>query len=133
MNPLIKRIVNTGILTLILAITGIILSRSYPLLFDRESITIMLVSMFLMSVLIHILIHAGENRETDVQTMLSLAAIGAKFILSALLALVYFKVFKKYGMNNILLFFVVYLCFTVYTVIVTVKALNIRSLKEDQN
>ncbi len=133
MNPLLKRIVNTGILTLFLAIAGLMLSRFYPLYFDRESITIMLVSMFAISVSVHIIIHAGESKETDVQTMLSLAALGAKFILSAVLAIIYFKVFKKYGMNNILLFFVVYLCFTIFTVGLTVKALNIRSLKEDQN
>jgi len=133
MNPLLKKSINTGILTLILALAGLILSNYYPSVFDRESIVIMLLAMFIISVIVHIIIHSGDNKEEDVRTMLSLAAVGAKFILSALLALLYFELFKKYGLNNILLFFVVYLCFTVFTVITTVKTLNIRSLKEDQN
>lgn len=133
MNALRKKIINTAILTLILGIGGLLLSRFYPTLFEGEAITIMLVAMFIISVAVHIIIHAGDKKEEDVRTMLFLAAIGAKFILSAILALVYFELFKKYGLNNVLLFFVVYLCFTVFTVSVTIKTLNKRSLKEDQN
>ena len=133
MSPLTKKIINTGILALILAIAALLSSRFYPELIDRQSSAIMLVSMFIISSGVFILVHAGDNKDSDVQTMFSLASIGLKFILSAVLAIVYFKGFKKYGMNNILLFFVLYLTFAVYTVTVVVNTLKTRSLKNDQN
>jgi len=132
MSILLKRIVNTGILTLILSIAGVMLSMKYPELFDRQSITIMVVSMFVISSTVIIIVSAGESKPADVQTMYSFASLGAKFLLSAILALVYFIGFKKDGMNNILLFFILYLAFTVYTVIVIVKVLNIRSLNNNK-
>ncbi|MEE4116748.1 MAG: hypothetical protein V2I37_11295 [Marinilabiliaceae bacterium] len=133
MNHLLKRTINTGILSLILAIAGVILSKLYPGSVDRESLAVMLVSMFVIAVSVFSLIYAAEKRPPDSQAVFSLAAIGLKFILSAILAIVYFKGFKKYGMNNIVLFFVLYLTFAVYTVTVVVNTLKIRSLKNDQN
>lgn len=132
MSTLLKRIVNTGILSLILAIAGVMLSMKYPDLFDRQSLTIMIVSMFLISSTVIIVVSVGESKPADIQTMYSFASIGVKFILSAVLALVYFMGFKKDGMNNILLFFVLYLTFTVYTVVIIVKVLNIRSLNNNK-
>lgn len=129
MSPLLKKTLNAGILTLILAIAGLITSNLYPALIDRQSLTIMLISMFLITSIVFTIVFAGETRPADVQTMFSFAALGAKFILSAILALLYFNGFKKYGMSNILLFFILYLAFTIYMIVVIVKILNIRSLK----
>ena len=131
MNHLLKRIINTAIITLILAIAGVILSRFYPELIDRQSVAVMLVSMFIISVSVFSLIYASDKHPADSQAMFSLAAIGLKFILSAIVAIVYFKGFKKYGINNVILFFVLYLTFAVYTVTFVVNALKNRSLKND--
>ena len=60
MNALRKKIINTAILTLIIGIGGLLLSRFYPTIFEREAITILLIAMFIISAAVHIIIHAGD-------------------------------------------------------------------------
>ena len=129
MIVLFKRILNTTILSLALALAGLIFNNMLPGIIDKSSLIILITSFYLMSLLVLSVSYAGSSKSSESQTLFNFAAVGIKFVLSAVIALLFFEAFKKYGLNNILLFFVLYLTFTVYLLVVIVKVLNIRSLK----
>jgi len=74
-----------------------------------------------------IIFNIGQTKAEDVQPLFSLAAVGLKFLLSAILALIYFAVLKKTGLGYIILFFILYLAFTVYLLRTILKRLKTRS------
>ena len=129
MYLLFKRILSTIILSLALMLAGMILLKFLPGIIDKGSLLILVPAFFILSMLIHTLNFLGLKRDPEERTLFTFGSIGVKFILSALIALLYFEAFKKTGLNNILLFFVLYLTFTVYLVLVVVKDLNARTIK----
>lgn len=131
MVTLIKRLLNTTILALILTLIALVLNNLIPGILEKSSLLILIISFYILSILVISVSYAGSRRSSDAETLFNFAAIGVKFILSAVIALLYFEAFKKEGLNNIVLFFVLYLTFTVYLLVSIVKVLNIRSLKRD--
>lgn len=131
MYLLYKRILNAGILSLALVLAGFILLHFFPGFPGKEAILMLVISFFLLSLLVLGLNFIGSRREPEAQSLFNLAALGVKFLFSAVIALLYFEVFKKSGLNNILLFFVLYLTFTVFLVSVLIKDLNTRPIKRD--
>ncbi|MFO7574833.1 MAG: hypothetical protein R6W67_06715 [Bacteroidales bacterium] len=68
--------------------------------------------------------HAGKNKKPEQQTLFTLAAVGLKFLLPAILAVVWFAILKKTSHADVLLFFVVYLTISIATVMLVVKNLG---------
>ena len=131
MITLIKRLLNTTILALILTLIALVLNNLIPGIIEKSSLLILVISFYILSILVISVSYAGSRRSSDAEMLFNFAAIGVKFVLSAVIALLYFEAFKKDGLNNIVLFFVLYLTFTVYLLVSIVKVLNIRSLKRD--
>ncbi|MGM0529301.1 MAG: hypothetical protein ACQERS_12935 [Bacteroidota bacterium] len=71
----------------------------------------------------------GKTREAERQPVFTIVAIGLKFVLSIIFALTYFIVLKRTGRDYIVLFFFLYLAFTVYLLKVMFKVLGNKSLK----
>ncbi len=70
----------------------------------------------------------GQKKEPQSQTLHSLVAISVKLLLEMLFALIWFIVAKKIGLQLVLLFFVLYLAFTLYSVFIIVKTLKTKSI-----
>ncbi len=70
----------------------------------------------------------GQKREPASQTFHSLVAISLKFLLEIGLALIWFIVAKKNSVQSLLIFFVIYLTLTLYSILVILKILKDRSL-----
>jgi len=70
----------------------------------------------------------GQKREPASQTFHSLFAISLKFLLEIGLALIWFIVAKKNSVQSLLIFFVIYLTLTLYSILVILKILKDRSL-----
>jgi hypothetical protein len=70
----------------------------------------------------------GNNREPDSQAMHTLVAVSLKFLLDMILALVWFFVFKKASFTSGLIFFVLYLTLTLFSIFVILKILKYRAL-----
>jgi hypothetical protein len=60
--------------------------------------------------------------------MHSLVAIGLKFLIELVFAFLWFFVGKKTGLSDVILFFVLYLAFTLFLLMVIVKELKHKSL-----
>lgn len=70
----------------------------------------------------------GRRREPATQTMHSLVAVTLKFLLELVVALIWFFVAKKTGLSSVILFFVLYLAFTLFSIFIMLKTLKDKSL-----
>ncbi|MFA5817945.1 MAG: hypothetical protein WC854_01535 [Bacteroidales bacterium] len=70
----------------------------------------------------------GQTKEPDSQTLHSLVSVSFKFLLELVLALVWFIVAKKTSLPSVLVFFVLYLAFTFFSILVILKTLKNKSL-----
>ncbi len=127
---LYRRLLNTIILSLALLLSGLIVNKLLPGTADKASLEILVVSFFILSAIVLSINFFGSRKEAEAQSLFNFAAMGVKFVLSAIIALLYFEAFKKSGLNNILLFFILYLTFTVYLMVIIVKSLNNRFIKQ---
>jgi hypothetical protein len=70
----------------------------------------------------------GQTKEPDGQTLYSLIAVSLKFLLEIVFALLWFIVAKKSSLPSVLMFFVLYLTVTLFTIWVIVKTLKDKAL-----
>lgn len=75
-----------------------------------------------------LIFYRGQTKEVSSQTIHILAAIVIKMLLEMVLALVWFFVLKKTDTSDLLLFFVLYLAFSLYSIICMLKTLKSKSL-----
>jgi len=128
MRGITRQILHAAILTTIFAIAGVIIKMRVPGMLDGESLSILLPSFFIITSLALVVFNAGIAKPDDTSTLYTMSAIGTKFFLSAILALVYFAVLKKSEPGFVILFFILYLAFTFYLLRVILKALKNKSL-----
>ncbi|MBE0676619.1 MAG: hypothetical protein IH591_18335 [Bacteroidales bacterium] len=70
------------------------------------------------------LAHLGKRRDPDTQALFTLAVISFKFILPAVLAIIWFVVLNNTTNADVLLFFIVYLSFSLTTVLLIIRNLK---------
>jgi hypothetical protein len=72
--------------------------------------------------------HRGIKKEPEGQTMHLLAAISIKMLLEMALALLWFFVAKKTSVASLILFFVLYLAFSLFSITLMLNTLKNKSL-----
>lgn len=82
-----------------------------------------LIAIITLSVFLH-----GQTKEPDSQTLHSLVSVSLKFLLELVITLLWFIVAKKTSLASVLLFFVLYLTFTLFSIRVILKTLKDKSL-----
>ncbi len=98
----------------------------------QVSISELLLTTFIFSVITSLallLFLLGTDRSPERQPLYTMGAVGLKLFLFIIYAIVYFVVFKNTGAVYIILFFLLYLAFTIYLLRIVVKTLKIKSLK----
>ncbi len=83
----------------------------------------------LISLITLIIFFKGQRKEHKSQTFYSLVAVSVKLLLEMLFALVWFIFAKKTGLTSVLLFFVLYLAFTLISIYIILKALKNKPLE----
>jgi hypothetical protein len=71
-----------------------------------------------------IIFFRGRSKEPDSQTLYVLVAISLKFLLEIVFALIWLIVVKKNALPSVLLFFVLYLALTLFTILIILKTLK---------
>ncbi len=128
MKPTYKYIFLLFLLNILLLITGYLLvSFSVPrILFSDIAI---LTSVFtIIAVITLIIFLRGQTKNPESQTLHSLVAVGLKFLLDMTLSLVWFIVAKKTSLQSVIIFFVLYLALTLFSVLVILRVLKNKSL-----
>ena len=70
----------------------------------------------------------GLKKEPASQTMHLMVAVSIKMLLEMVLALIWFFIAKKTFTSSVLLFFVLYLAFSLYSIILMLNTLKTKSL-----
>lgn len=128
MKPLHKNILWLILIELLILAGGFILLSGYDPGFDFAGIAVLSLSFAFLSLLTLIIIFSGQKKDPEARTMYMLFAFGIKFILEMVIALLWFFVAKKTGLTSVILFFVLYLAFTLFSVLVVLKTLKYKPL-----
>lgn len=70
----------------------------------------------------------GFSKSPKDQTFHTFISVSSKFLAELVITLVWFAVLKKTGLADILLFFLLYLAFTIATIVSILKTLRIKDL-----
>lgn len=89
---------------------------------------LLLAAFSLISLVIVIIFHRGQEKESGDKVVHTLVSMGLKFLLDLVLALLWFVVGKKNSVESVFIFFVLYLSLTLFSAIYILKTLKIRSL-----
>lgn len=112
---------------LILAAGYFIISKSGTGITSGE-VALLSAVMCLIAIVTLIIFFRGQIKDPSAQAVHSLAAVSVKFLLEIILALVWFVGFKKTQLSSVVLFFVLYLAFTMFSVLIMMKTLKNRSI-----
>lgn len=93
-------------------------------------IDIPLLSLFfsIISLVTLVIFFKGQTRDPESQTMFTFVSVGLKFLLEMLLALVWFFLAKKTSLPSVIIFFVLYLALTLFSLFIIMKTLKNKSL-----
>jgi hypothetical protein len=127
-KSLIVHILLLLLLCFLIVVSGFFLAGQ-PLQHEFLNSLFLLTSCFFTVTLVSVLIfHHGLEKEPRSQTFHTFVAISLKFLLELVLALIWFIVIKKTGTQSVLMFFVLYLSFSLFLIILILKTLKTKSL-----
>ena len=128
MNGYLKNIISILILFTIISCSALILNFAFSLGMNEIAV-ISLVFSFAATTLLSLLVFIrGLSREPGGQAMHTIVSIGLKFLMELVIVLIWFVAAKKTSAEYILLFFVLYLAFTTFSLLVILKVLKDKSL-----
>jgi hypothetical protein len=118
------------LLLLLLAViaAGLLLKDAFSLEYTIRYLAILSLMFFISSAVALVIFFQGMKKEAKEQVMYSLLAIGSKFLIELLMVLLWFVIAKKTSITYIILFFVLYLSFSMFSVITILKTLKKKSL-----
>ena len=112
---------------LILLISWLILEKTDQIeLFG--SVEVLTLSFSVITLISVIIFNRGLSRDARSQTFHTFVSISLKFLLELVLALMWFIVLKKTYSQSVLMFFILYLSFSLILIISILKSLKTKSL-----
>jgi hypothetical protein len=113
-------------LLFILVLLGI--SKVRPDMFVRTE-AVLLTMCFTVAALISLLIFFnGTASNVERSVLMTLIALSVKFLLSLIIALLFFVIFKNRETGSVILFFILYLAFTVFIILTFLNVLKRNSV-----
>ncbi|HOF21619.1 MAG TPA: hypothetical protein PLO24_10215 [Bacteroidales bacterium] len=128
MKLFLKNITGLVILTVIVLSAGLILVLKYGPGFNFGELALLTLTFAILALVSMTIIHKGRKKDADAQVIHLLVAVGIKFITDLVIALVWFFVLKKTSVTLVILFFVLYLAFTLFSVLGVLKTLKYKPL-----
>lgn len=118
-----------------LLLTAFILAvAGYPVItlavpdFDYLSFLFLVAAFSLTSYITVAIFHRGETRDPQSRVFHTLVSMGLKFLLDLVTALIWFVVAKNNSLTAVIIFFVLYLTLTLFSVIYILKQLKNKPL-----
>jgi hypothetical protein len=128
LKPLYKYILFLILLSILLPATGYILASATNLNLSYTDILILSPVFSVIALISLIIFLKGQIKEPESQTLHTFVAVSLKFLLELVLALVWFIVAKKTTLQSVLIFFVIYLTLTLFTLSIILKSLKNKAL-----
>jgi hypothetical protein len=127
-KPLHRYIFSILLLNILVIATGYFLSSGTDLNIIVGDIVLLSAFFSIIAITTIIIFLRGQTKEPDSQTLHSLVSVSLKFLLELALALLWFIVIKKTVLLSVIIFFVLYLTFTLFSVWIILKTLKNKSL-----
>ena len=124
MKPLLKYILILLLLNTILLGTGFFLISYFKLNLLYSDIGILLTAFSVITLITILIFFRGQDKEPDNQTLHTLVSVILKFLMELVLALIWFFIAKKTSLTSVIMFFVIYLTLTLFSIGVILKALK---------
>ena len=118
----------TAMSILFLAIGQFIIPQIFPLL-DKTHIIITIIFFFLVNMGVLFTFFRGLDKNPKNGLLYTFAAISAKFLAYLIFILLFYLITKNLSSNYLILFFVLYLAFTIFILLALVKELKTRKIK----
>ncbi len=128
MKPVLRYIRLLAILECLFLAAGFFVISKSGIGISFGEIALLSVIFTLIALLTIIIFFRGQGKDPASQTMHSLVSVTLKFLLELILAFVWFFVAKKTALSSVVLFFVLYLAFTLFSALIMVKTLKNKSL-----
>jgi hypothetical protein len=128
MKEYLKYVSPLLILFLVISCGSLIVNSSFRLGMDDVTVISLILSFAVSTLLSLIVFIRGLSGEPEAQAMHSFVSTGIKFLIELFIALIWFVAAKKTSTEYILLFFVLYLAFSMFFIKVILKALKKKSL-----
>ena len=118
------------LLLLLLAViaAGLILKEAFSLEYTIKYLVVVSLMFTVSTAVAMIIFFRGVKRDVKEQAMYSLLAISSKFLIELVMVLSLFVIAKKTSMTYVILFFVLYLSFTMFSIRTILKTLKGKSL-----
>jgi len=116
------------LLTFIILTSGSLIIRRTELPVDPSSFLSLTVIFAVVNGVSLAIAFAGQGKDKRDQPAYTLASISLKLLAEMVIALIWFFDEKKSGAPNVLLFFILYLSFSLFSIIAMVKTLNNKTL-----
>lgn len=116
------------VMSLVLIILIILLNRFQPSLYNPGSAVVLTGAFSLAAFTSLLAFFNGFNSDTTKSVLFTLIALVIKTLLSLIIALLYLVVFKNDQTGSVILFFVLYLTFTVYVIYTFTRVLKKKSV-----
>ena len=129
MKPLARSVFLLAIIEMLVLVTGFIIVTNLdtPRIFNDIGEASAIFT--LITLLVLIIFFRGQSKEPASQIMHSLVAVSIKFLAELIFTFIWFFIAKKTGLSSVILFFVLYLTFTLFSVLIILKTLKSKSLK----
>lgn len=128
MKPVYKYLLILIVLELLVFSAGFLITSYFSLNINFSDIAVLTLFFTVISLITLIIFFRGQKKEPDSQTIHTLVSLSLKFLIELVLAVFWFFVAKKAGVPSVILFFVLYLAFTLFSIVVMLKTLKNRSL-----
>jgi hypothetical protein len=128
MNLYLKYSLPLLILFLAICCGSIVINSHFSIGMDVKSVLILIASFAFTTLVSLIVFIRGLPRKAGEQAMHTFVAVSVKFLAELFISLIWFVAGKKTSADYILLFFVLYLAFSLFFVTVVLKTLKKKSL-----
>jgi len=128
LKPLSKFIIYLAVFEILVLNAGYLIVSNYTTELHFSEVAFLSLFFSFITLIVLIIFFRGQSKEPGSQTMHTLVAIGLKFLIELVLAVIWFIIAKKTGLPSVILFFVLYLAFTLISVFIMLKTLKNKSL-----
>ncbi len=128
LKPVLNKVILLVILEIVVLFAGALFVHKFIGFFSFGELTGLSLVFTLLVLLTLVIFFRGESQEPESRTMHNLISVSLKFLLELILAFIWFFIAKNTSLPSVILFFVIYLTFTLFYVIAIVKTLKNKSL-----
>jgi len=129
LKPLAKSLFLLALLEIIVLTAGFIITAYLNVGPDYTEIVTVSAVFTVIALLVLLVFFRGQQKEPANQTIHTMTAISIKFLAELIFAFIWFFTGKKTGISSIILFFVLYLAFTLFSIMILLKTLKSKSLE----